>query len=234
MSGSLFTRGSGEVPEGEGPTGDAMAQLGVVAARPTHRAILTCLWLHGDLDLHDLATRVVSRRRGVPVADVPAERRQRLIADLHHRYLPRLAAVDLVERDGDAVSPSIGARSPIGRLMPLDAGSGADGTWEAVAALLAEDCRRRIVAALDDAEGALAVRPLAEILAAAERSDGPTTDDPVWSLAVALHHVHLPRLADVGVIEYDPDARAAELAWLPDAYRTVLAAAGRRSDGLAQ
>lgn len=37
-----------------------------------------------------------------------------------------------------------------------------------------------------------------------------TKDDAVERVAISLHHIHLPRLADVGVLDYDQESNVIE------------------------
>ncbi|MFC7154655.1 hypothetical protein ACFQPA_04195 [Halomarina halobia] len=72
--------------------------------------------------------------------------------------------------------------------------------------LLANHRRRYVLSYLDDRSGeAVSVADLASQVVARELVMGPTPVDPE-SVEVTLTHVHLPRLDDAGVIEYDRDA----------------------------
>lgn len=66
--------------------------------------------------------------------------------------------------------------------------------------LLRERERRQVVAFLRDADGPVAVSTLAEHVAAGG------DDRAVRRTLVGLDHVHLPRLAAAGVVDYDRDA----------------------------
>ncbi|WP_245977688.1 winged helix-turn-helix domain-containing protein [Halopiger aswanensis] len=63
--------------------------------------------------------------------------------------------------------------------------------------LLANDRRRAVVAALEDAENDW--RSVDELC----KQVGTRTNTSPESAAVELHHIHLPQLEDCGVIEYD-------------------------------
>lgn len=58
---------------------------------------------------------------------------------------------------------------------------------------LAHQRRRHALYELRDADGAMAVESLADAVA----------DDAGEQVVVSLHHQHLPRLADVGLVDYD-------------------------------
>jgi hypothetical protein len=83
--------------------------------------------------------------------------------------------------------------------------------------------RRILLSYLDSQRVPVPVRDLARAILAFDRSgsvlsdalladtDVPTFDadadrSAVETMAAQLHHAHLPRLAAVGVVEYDPDA----------------------------
>lgn len=77
---------------------------------------------------------------------------------------------------------------------------------------LADERRRVVVDSLTEAAPPVAVRDLARRVAARERGgtdDGPGVGHPprdaVRRIEVSLHHADLPKLDDVGLVEYDPD-----------------------------
>ncbi|WP_331236510.1 DUF7504 family protein [Natronorarus salvus] len=79
--------------------------------------------------------------------------------------------------------------------------------------LLVHPRRRRVLAALFSHAGPVTVRDLANDVAAAE-ADGPVedvSDDERSLVSLDLHHLHLPKLADYGVVAYDTDRRLVEL-----------------------
>jgi hypothetical protein len=77
--------------------------------------------------------------------------------------------------------------------------------------LLRDGTRRRVLRTLRETDGAMA---LGELAAAADaRDEGVPAEeismDRRERTAVSLHHCHLPKLADAGVVEYDPVANRA-------------------------
>ncbi|WP_276271734.1 DUF7344 domain-containing protein [Haloarcula litorea] len=90
---------------------------------------------------------------------------------------------------------------------PPDDGDELDG---ARVALVADECRRRLLRHL--ASGDRREHTLASLTAAlSERADASgSTEGRDRDLRVALHHVHLPKLDDAGVIHYDPDTHRIE------------------------
>ena len=65
--------------------------------------------------------------------------------------------------------------------------------------------RSRLVGALACRESPVALADVAAAVADRESSD--PTDAEVRRVAIALHHVHLPWLADADVVGYDPETR---------------------------
>ncbi|UPW00447.1 hypothetical protein M0R88_18330 [Halorussus gelatinilyticus] len=96
--------------------------------------------------------------------------------------------------------------------------------------LLSNEYRRAIVALLDE-EGSVPRERLPRRLLA--RGVGPDDDRTRRRLRIALHHNHLPRLADAGVLTYDDEAVtatakvAAVASWLDGSNHTPTTA---RSD----
>jgi DNA-binding transcriptional ArsR family regulator len=134
---------------------------------------------------------------------VSAQREHRAIhIDLVHRHLPALEDAGLVAWDRDAGTvattedPALGdpdLRRFIGR---------EDGLAETIDCLADE--QRRTVLAVLGREGAASRRTLARAVSERE-ADGEPSPDAVEDALVTLHHVHLPKLADAGLVEYDAE-----------------------------
>lgn len=73
---------------------------------------------------------------------------------------------------------------------------------DVAAAVLTDRTRRRVVAALANRAAPITATDLAEELEAAAPDGADQT--PSGDLETALHHVHLPRLDDADVLDYDP------------------------------
>ena len=68
---------------------------------------------------------------------------------------------------------------------------------------LASSARRRVVAAvLSDRAEPL---PFDELVAEIARSEGVSPADEADAIRLELHHCHLPKLADAGLVRYDRD-----------------------------
>lgn len=119
---------------------------------------------------------------------------------LHHLHLPKLADVGLVDWDSErqTVSPTDHPVYDGGQPDELDSASGRN----SVAPVLADDRRRTILTIVESENGAVARADLARELAALE-TDGEPAASRVENVTVQLHHRHLPKLADAGLLEYD-------------------------------
>lgn len=95
--------------------------------------------------------------------------------------------------------------------------------------LLSNARRRRVLAVLQRADGdAATLEELAERVVARDTDDG--SDDPE-AAAIALHHVHLPKLADCGVIEYDARNGTVSYCGRPERDRLLELAVETAGDG---
>jgi|AntRauMinimDraft_4_1070384.scaffolds.fasta_scaffold00185_4 hypothetical protein len=73
--------------------------------------------------------------------------------------------------------------------------------------LLSDERRRHAADVLADRSSAMSLRELATAISARERGHGGESEH---TLEVRLHHVHLPMMADAGVLTYDVDANRVE------------------------
>ena len=76
--------------------------------------------------------------------------------------------------------------------------------------LLSDDRRRALLELLPADGRAMTIRTAALHLVLTESTeDAPTVEPAAYQRALAsLHHAHLPKLADLDVVEYDVDAGA--------------------------
>lgn len=84
---------------------------------------------------------------------------------------------------------------------------------EELYAALSDDRRRRTLAYLVETRAAATLDELITAIAAAEDRRPPTqlSSSTTRTVGIALHHVHLPKLDEVGLVEYDPDDRVVSL-----------------------
>jgi len=81
--------------------------------------------------------------------------------------------------------------------------------------LLAANRRRVVLDVLADRTTPVDLEDLAAAIAAREADGDRTEKEAVEQVALCLHHNHLPKIAEFGVIDYDPEARRVESS--PDA-----------------
>lgn len=80
-----------------------------------------------------------------------------------------------------------------------------DPVWDAVSAVLTRPYRQELVAIVADRDSRIAVEELiTELLDRSPRAPAPGDER---ALASTLHHADLPKLAEVGLIEYDAGER---------------------------
>lgn len=127
-----------------------------------------------------------------------------LLIDFHHRCLPKLEAEGLIERYPEGI---VAAES----LSFDDENSSFPGlqnpdhpAWEAVRAVTARPRRQALVSALASHRRSLTVEELETELVDGEcrswTTEGESDDS---ATLILLHHIDLPKLADVGLIEYE-------------------------------
>ena len=152
----------------------------------------------------DIAVQLAVQEAGVSPADVTDEQLQPIQLDLHHRCLPKLEAAEWIERthEGIVATPIAEADSP-STLLTSDGPPG-----DAIDALLARPLRRDLASIVADRHRPLTLEELAVELTSCERVSSTTgCDEDELPLSRRLHHVDLPRLADVGLLEYDPEEK---------------------------
>ena len=76
--------------------------------------------------------------------------------------------------------------------------------------LLAVERRRLILGILT--EGITTVKLKELVMEVVEREDGidTTDEDVIERVTIGLHHNHLPRLDDAGLVDYDPDSHTVD------------------------
>ena len=152
----------------------------------------------------ELATCIAAIEGEKPPVEVTSEEVASIRTDLHHVHLPRLEAASLVERDADGATVTTTGHPALDdpsfqQLVGADADD-----WDAVVASIASRRRRTVLAVLADREEPMAC----EDLAAAVHRRGRHVDHPstaVEDVRASLHHSHLPKLDDAGLVSYDAD-----------------------------
>ncbi|MFW6317061.1 MAG: DUF7344 domain-containing protein [Halorubrum sp.] len=138
-------------------------------------------------------------------------RRDAAIA-LHHRHLPTLTAAGLVDYDDDEATATL-ADHPVlrdsGVLEAVEGSASASAaSLTALFGALADGRRRTVLDALSHQLGRIHVETLARELEARERgvAESEVSEAGVERVLTRLRHVHLPRLAEAALIEYDSEA----------------------------
>lgn len=131
-----------------------------------------------------------------------------VLTELVHRHLPKLADVGLVRWDREAGVVAT-ADHPVYAAPDLDRVlSAGEEDWSDVLRALADVRRRVVVATLATRDDALDRQTLARHVAAREAGVVPSapSEEAIDSVAVMLHHVHLPVLADAGLVALEDEA----------------------------
>ena len=170
------------------PAGNA--ELTPVLGRLTgrRRRLLSVLAADAPLGERALAARLAAAE--ADEADVDPETVASVRTELRQVHLPVLADLGLLERaDGrvDVADHPLYDDRRFHRLLEADAD--VDGLLEC----LADERRRRVLAALLDREEPVAREDLA----------GAVADESTADCRTALHHRHLPKLDTHGLVEYD-------------------------------
>jgi predicted transcriptional regulator len=77
--------------------------------------------------------------------------------------------------------------------------------------VLRNDRRRLVIEHLQETVDGESVRELSERIAAAESGESPPPRNVRQSVYVSLHQTHLPKLDDLGIVEYDADSKHVRL-----------------------
>ncbi|SEQ93123.1 DUF7344 domain-containing protein [Natrinema salaciae] len=123
--------------------------------------------------------------------------RRRVEAELHHIHLPKLEETGVVEYDPGSQLVSLAdvpSQSAGTELRDERAGSVREPS-------LAAGLRRSVLEYFDESVAETAT--LADLARYAATSLDESHDRPADELRLRLHHIHLPELADDGLIDYD-------------------------------
>lgn len=190
-----------------------------LAAEQRRAAVAALADASGALSVRELASRTVARLDGSEPDAVPEAERDRMLVTLHHRDLPKLADVGIVERDrdGDRVEttdhPAFGSPG-VREAIESPTRPSLDRLFEA----LADGRRLRLLAVLEAADGPVDLRDAATRLAADRLGDAADEVPPqvVERVTADIWHVHLGKLRDAGLVTYDGDAETISYESHPD------------------
>ncbi|WP_306056207.1 DUF7344 domain-containing protein [Natronococcus wangiae] len=118
---------------------------------------------------------------------------------LVHNHLPRLAECGMVEWDGETAALADDTPLPLSDLSGLLEARDAQGRLLEV---FVHPVRTQLYSIVRERPRPISVDRLASELAAREAGSLSTPEEA----AIALHHVHLPAMDDVGALEFDREA----------------------------
>jgi DNA-binding transcriptional ArsR family regulator len=202
------------------------------------RLVLAVLDSQSDpLSDETLAAHVAGREAGTDPEDVSDEARDSVATSLYHRHLPKLAALGVVDRTeaGTTLADDAPSFAAMGLLDVADS-SDDSGVEEADALfdVLSSDERRVVVATLAEEAFANSIS-LDDLSAALVADDAPGPDAEFASdetrRSIELHHRHLPKLVDCGLVSWDREAGRVRFEGHPLLRESWVATASRPVDG---
>ncbi len=188
--------------------------VGALASARRRHALAAVMDRSAPVGERDLATLVAAAEQCKPLVAVTREETRAVRTDLRHVHVPALADAGLVEYDPDDGTVAASDHPALGdawlrRIVETNA----DG-WSAVLDCLADDRRRVVLAVLAVHDGPMDRRALAREVAARDPdADGSAA---VRDVLGSLHHVHLPKLVDAGLVECDDIAETVTYRGHPD------------------
>lgn len=186
------------------PKKSARNQMLDVLTNAKRREILEVLEGLAPTTERELAVELAATAQGDPAKGASNEEVEAIHVGLRHVHLPKLDDVGLVAWDEDdgtvreTEHPVLDDRQ-FERLVGIAGGEGDD-----VLAAVESERRRTTLAVLESRDGSLSRGELAREVAARE-TDGEPSTEAVNELRILLYHVHLPKLADTGLIEYNDE-----------------------------
>jgi len=193
-------------PQRQPGGGDDLERSSVLGDRRQRRVLAILLDQPRPMAVDELSVHLVARTNGVDPSAVTEAERESVQMDLRHRCLPKLHAVGWVEQCAEGVTAEDSPSIETPALSLPDLRDPDDPFWDVVSVLLARPYRQDLASILADRNERVSVTELSTELLAQARA---TVPDDGRRLAIALHHIDLPKLASVGVVEYDPDDRTA-------------------------
>ncbi|WP_436347270.1 DUF7344 domain-containing protein [Natronorubrum sp. FCH18a] len=181
------------------PLADVPTECYDVLRHPRRLRVLEVLGTYRTrLSLQKLTTEIVERES----LDVPTgQARHDVRVSLVHNHLPRLAEYDILEWDAETGAELVDEPpvhpADLAGLLALCEGDRGEDLLEAIV----HPVRMPVVSILSEHKRPLSVEQLASELVA----HGVDVADPD-SAKISLYHVHLPMLADVGVLEFDHES----------------------------
>lgn len=174
------------------------------------RAILATLNNEtAPLSEQELALTLARSEEEIPGADILPEKAQKIRTDLYHTHLPLLEDSGLISwnREEGSITTTDHAAfedSQFQRLLEMKSTE----VDEALSGL-SNTHRRLLIAILRDTQTSMSKTALAREILQSEQSDTEPTQEAVNELLIALSHIHLPKLDDANIIEYNSETKRA-------------------------
>lgn len=169
------------------------------------RAVLQILQnRNGPVSDEEVATHFVAKKQEKRLIDVTEPEIQSACIDLRHNHFPALETAGLIKWDTTAKTVTTSdhpvLRNPeLIRVIETEREG-----WDDVLASLIHKRRRITLFVLAEYDRPLARVALAREIAAHETEDDESVDSvPIDTICISLHHIHLPKLTEAGLIEYD-------------------------------
>jgi DNA-binding transcriptional ArsR family regulator len=156
----------------------------------------------GTVTEQELAKQLQNTFANSKPAVTASERMEKLRIRLHHVHLPKLEESELIEWDKDdqTVAAINDSKQIVSKVEKRVLADGEDGFGVA----LFGDRLQAELTLLRSKEGPLSRMDIAEEVASIE-SDGQPSEALIEDINVQLHHHHLPKLQEAGLIEYNTD-----------------------------
>jgi len=193
--------------ESEPSRGEAtLLEKASVLGDPRQRWLLaTLLERSQPMTARDLAVQLAARETGTsPAALTPAELRPIRVA-LRHRCLPQLEAVGWIDRTPAGIVAADPISVDVDGLSLPDLRDHDNPSWDAISVLLARPRRLDLVSVLADHGSPLTVTELVADLRSRARGRRRHWPQDGTTLFTMLHHLDLPKIASVGLFEYDAE-----------------------------
>nr|WP_227380346.1 hypothetical protein [Haladaptatus halobius] len=156
----------------------------------------------------DLAVQLTAQETEQSPSDLTEEDYQQIQMTLYHYCLPKLEATGWIERQPEGIIATERLFFEQTELSLPDIDDPDLPSWEALAPLLARPRRQHVASIIADYNQSLTLDELGTALTTSDHTTWEAEDggnEP--TLLVTLHHVDLPKLEEVGLIEYDSDEK---------------------------
>ena len=194
----------GGMPGAEANAYDVASILGDIR----YRRILSILLDRSQpVPSRELSVQLAAWETDVPPAEVPDTKRESVRTELEHRYLPKLERVGWVGCTPDGLTATAPRPAPATVLSLPPLHEPAHPHWEPISTLLERPCRIPVTALLADRAQPVPLEQLAEGLCEYEPGSWEHSLPARQQLCTQLYHVDLPKLAAVGLVEFDSAER---------------------------